>query len=192
MKTYLRPALSLFILMSVLLGGVYPLLVTLAGQAFFSHQANGSLIKRDGVLVGSELIGQNFTEPKYFWGRISAAGNFPYNGMASGGSNLGVLNPALGDAAKGRAEALQQADPEHKKDVPVDLLTASGSGLDPQISPAAAEYQVARVAQARGLSPAKIRELVLAQTEAPQWGLFGEPRVNVLKLNLALDALARS
>eukprot|EP01037_Dinobryon_pediforme_P023491 gene23491-24958_t len=127
MKTYFRPALSLFLLLSVLLGGVYPVLVTLAGQAFFPKQANGSLIKHDGVLVGSELIGQNFTLPKYFWGRISAAGTFPYNGLASGGSNLGPTNPALADAAKGRADALLQADPEHKKDIPVDLLTSSGS-----------------------------------------------------------------
>jgi len=192
MKTYFRPALSLFLLLSVLLGGVYPVLVTLAGQAFFPKQANGSLIKHDGVLVGSELIGQNFTLPKYFWGRISAAGTFPYNGLASGGSNLGPTNPALADAAKGRADALLQADPEHKKDIPVDLLTSSGSGLDPHISPAAAEYQVARVAQERGLAADKIRALVQQQTETPQWGLFGEPRVNVLKLNLALDALTRS
>jgi len=192
MKTYFRPALSLFILLSVLLGGVYPVLVTLAGQAFFSKQANGSLIKRDGVLVGSELIGQNFTLPKYFWGRISAAGTFPYNGLASGGSNLGPTNPALADAAKARADVLVQADPEHKQDIPVDLLTASASGLDPHISPAAAEYQVARVAQVRALPADKVRALIREQTETPQWGLFGEPTVNVLKLNLALDALTRS
>lgn len=191
MKTYLRPAVSLFILMSVILGGVYPAVVTLVGQAFFPKEANGSVIVRDGVPVGSELIGQNFTEPKYFWGRISATGTFPYNGMASGGSNLGPLNPALADAAKARAEALQAADPSAGKAIPVDLLTSSASGLDPQISPAAAEYQVQRVAQARGLSPDKVRALVKAQTEAPQWGLFGEPRVNVLKVNLALDALGK-
>jgi len=192
MKTYLRPAVSLFILMSVILGGLYPAVVTLVGQAFFPKEANGSVIVRDGVAVGSELIGQNFTEPKYFWGRISAAGTFPYNGMASGGSNLGPLNPALVDAAKGRAEALQAANPGAAREIPVDLLTSSASGLDPQISPAAAEYQVLRVAQARGLSLDKVRELVKAQTEAPQWGLFGEPRVNVLKLNLALDALSKT
>ncbi|MBB3211415.1 K+-transporting ATPase ATPase C chain [Herbaspirillum sp. Sphag1AN] len=192
MKTYLRPALSLFILMSVLLGLVYPAVVTLIGQAAFPQQANGSLIKRGDVVLGSELIGQNFTLPKYFWGRISAAGNFPYNGLASGGSNFGVLNPALGDAAKGRADALVEADPEHKKDIPVDLLTASASGLDPHISPAAAEYQVARIAKERGLSQDKVRSLVKAQTEGPQWGLFGESTVNVLKLNLALDAQAKS
>ncbi|EJL83115.1 K+-transporting ATPase, C subunit [Herbaspirillum sp. CF444] len=192
MKTYLRPAVSLFILMSVILGGLYPAVVTLVGQAFFPKEANGSIIVRDGVPVGSELIGQNFTEPKYFWGRISATGTFPYNGMASGGSNLGPLNPALVDAAKGRAEALQAANPGSAREIPVDLLTSSASGLDPQISPAAAEYQVMRVAQARGLSLDKVREMVKAQTETPQWGLFGEPRVNVLKLNLALDALSKT
>ncbi|MFL9878615.1 potassium-transporting ATPase subunit KdpC [Herbaspirillum rhizosphaerae] len=192
MKTYLRPAVSLFIFMSVILGGIYPAVVTLVGQAFFPKEANGSVIVRDGVPVGSELIGQNFTEPKYFWGRISATGTFPYNGMASGGSNLGPLNPALVDAAKGRAEALQAANPGSAREIPVDLLTSSASGLDPQISPAAAEYQVVRVAQARGLSLDKVREQVKAQTEAPQWGLFGEPRVNVLKLNLALDALSKT
>jgi K+-transporting ATPase ATPase C chain len=189
MKTYLRPAVSLFILMSVLLGGLYPALVTVVGQAFFAQQANGSLIVRDGVAVGSELIGQNFTEPKYFWGRLSSAGTFPYNAAASGGSNLGPLNPVLVDAAKARIEALRQADPDSKSEIPADLVTASASGLDPQISPAAAEYQVARVAQARGLPLERVRHLVRAQTEAPQWGLFGEARVNVLKLNLALDAL---
>ena len=192
MKTYLRPAVSLFIFMSVILGGLYPAVVTLVGQAFFPKEANGSVIVRDGVPVGSELIGQNFTEPKYFWGRISAAGTFPYNGMASGGSNLGPLNPALVDAAKGRAEALQAGNPGSAREIPVDLLTSSASGLDPQISPAAAEYQVMRVAQARGLSLDKVREMVKAQTETPQWGLFGEPRVNVLKLNLALDALSKT
>ncbi|WP_050477818.1 potassium-transporting ATPase subunit KdpC [Herbaspirillum rhizosphaerae] len=192
MKTYLRPAVSLFIFMSVILGGLYPAVVTLVGQAFFPKEANGSVIVRDGVPVGSELIGQNFTEPKYFWGRISATGTFPYNGMASGGSNLGPLNPALVDAAKGRAEALQASNPGSAREIPVDLLTSSASGLDPQISPAAAEYQVVRVAQARGLSLDKVREMVKAQTEAPQWGLFGEPRVNVLKLNLALDALSKT
>lgn len=192
MKTYLRPALSLFILMSILLGLVYPAVLTLLGQTLFPQQVNGSLIKRDGVLLGSTLIGQNFTQNKYFWGRISATGSFPYNSLASGGSNLGPLNPALGDAAKARAELLQQADPEHKREIPVDLLTASASGLDPHISPAAADYQVARVARERGVAPDKVRQLVQAQTEAPQWGLFGEPRVNVLKLNLALDGLPRS
>ena len=191
MKTYLRPAVSLFILLSVILGGLYPALVTLVGQSVFPAQANGSLIERDGQPVGSELIGQNFTEPKYFWGRISAAGSFPYNGLASGGSNFGALNPALVDAAKGRAEALQKDQPAQKGDIPVDLLTSSGSGLDPHISPAAAQYQVERVAQARGLPLDKVRALVAAQTETPQLGFLGDPRVNVLKLNLALDALVK-
>ena len=191
MKTYLRPAVSLFILLSVILGGLYPALVTLVGQSVFPAQANGSLIERDGKPVGSELIGQNFTEPKYFWGRISAAGSFPYNGLASGGSNFGALNPALVDAAKGRAEALQKDQPAQKGDIPVDLLTSSGSGLDPHISPAAAQYQVERVAQARGLPLDKVRALVAAQTETPQLGFLGDPRVNVLKLNLALDALVK-
>lgn len=188
MKTYLRPAVSLFILMSIILGGLYPAVVTLVGQAFFPAQANGSVIVHDGVPVGSALIGQNFTSPKYFWGRLSATGTMPYNGNASGGTNFGPLNPALADAAKGRAEALHAADPDAGKDIPVDLLTASGSGLDPQISPAAAEYQVMRVARARGLAPERVRAMVRAQTEAAQWGLFGEERVNVLRLNLALDA----
>ncbi len=189
MKTYLRPAVSLFILMSVLLGGLYPAVVTLVGKGFFAQQASGSLLARDGVAVGSSLIGQNFTEPKYFWGRLSSAGVFPYNAGASGGSNLGPTNPGLVDAAKARIEALRQADPAAGVDIPADLVTASASGLDPQISPAAAEYQLARVARERGLPLEKVRTLVQSQTEAPQWGLFGEPRVNVLKLNLALDAL---
>ncbi|RFB69669.1 MULTISPECIES: potassium-transporting ATPase subunit KdpC [unclassified Herbaspirillum] len=190
MKTYLRPAVSLFILMSIILGGLYPAVITLVGQAFFPAQANGSVIVRDGVPVGSELIGQNFTEPKYFWGRLSNSGTFPYNGGASGGSNFGPLNPGLVDAAKAREEALRAADPGAGREIPLDLLTSSGSGLDPHISPAAAAYQVARVAKVRGVSVEQIRALVKVQTEAPQWGLFGEPRVNVLKLNLALDAAA--
>jgi K+-transporting ATPase ATPase C chain len=190
MKTYLRPAVSLFILMSIILGGLYPAVITLVGQAFFPSQANGSVIVRGGVPVGSELIGQNFTEPKYFWGRLSSSGTFPYNGGASGGSNFGPLNPALVDAAKAREEALRAADPGAGREIPLDLLTSSASGLDPHISPAAAEYQAARVAKVRGLSLERVRSLVKGQTEAPQWGLFGEPRVNVLKLNLALDAAA--
>ncbi|WP_288393039.1 potassium-transporting ATPase subunit KdpC [uncultured Herbaspirillum sp.] len=186
----LRPAITLFILLGVLLGGLYPLLVTGLAQAFFPQQANGSLIERQGQLVGSELIGQNFTSPAYFWGRPSAAGTFPNNGMSSGGSNLGPTNPALKQAAEDRAKALQEADPDNKAAIPIDLLTASASGLDPQISPAAAEYQAARVARARGLSVAQVRSLIRSNSENPQWGLFGEPRVNVLKLNLALDAAA--
>lgn len=186
----LRPAITLFILLGVLLGGLYPLLVTGLAQAFFPHQANGSLIERQGQLVGSELIGQNFTSPAYFWGRPSAAGTFPNNGLASGGSNLGPTNPALKQAAEDRAKALQEADPGNKTAIPMDLLTASASGLDPHISPAAATYQVARVARVRGMTVQQVRDLVRTYSEAPQWGLFGEPRVNVLKLNLALDAAA--
>lgn len=186
----LRPAITLFILLGVLLGGLYPLLVTGLAQAFFPHQANGSLIERQGQLVGSELIGQNFTSPAYFWGRPSAAGTFPNNGLASGGSNLGPTNPALKQAAEDRAKALQEADPGNKSAIPMDLLTASASGLDPHISPAAAAYQVARVARVRGMTVQQVRDLVRTYSESPQWGLFGEPRVNVLKLNLALDAAA--
>ncbi len=186
----LRPAITLFILLGVLLGGLYPLLVTGLAQAFFPHQANGSLIERQGQPVGSELIGQNFSSPAYFWGRPSASGTFPNNGMASGGSNLGPTNPALKQAAEDRAKALQEADPGNTGAIPIDLLTASASGLDPHISPAAADYQAARVARARGVSVEQVRALIRGNSETPQWGLFGEPRVNVLKLNLALDVAA--
>jgi K+-transporting ATPase ATPase C chain len=154
----------------------------------FPSQAAGSLIVRDGKPVGSLLIGQNFSEPKYFWGRLSATAPQPYNGTASGGSNLGPLNPALIDAVKGRLDALKAADPDNAQPVPVDLVTASASGLDPDISPAAAQYQVKRVAQARGLPVERVAAMVAEHTQGRQWGLFGEPRVNVLELNLALDA----
>jgi len=184
-RSQLRPALTLFILLGVVLGGIYPAIVTGLAQAFFPHQANGSVIERKGVAVGSELIGQNFTGAGYFWGRPSASGVFPNNGEASGGSNLGPTNPALKQAAEERAKALQEAGGQGP--VPMDLLSASGSGLDPHISPAAAEYQVRRVAQVRGLDVERVRALVRANSEAPQWGLFGEARVNVLGLNLALD-----
>lgn len=187
-KSPLRPALTLFILLGVLLGGVYPALVTGLAQAFFPAQANGSVIERGGVAVGSVLIGQNFTSPGYFWGRPSASGTFPDNGMASGGSNLGPTNPALKQALEDRAKALQDAGGQGP--IPIDLLTASGSGLDPHISPEGAEYQVKRVAQARGLAVERVRAMVREYSEAPQWGLFGEPRVNVLRLNLALDDAA--
>ncbi|EJM95492.1 potassium-transporting ATPase subunit KdpC [Herbaspirillum sp. YR522] len=189
-KSTLRPALTLFILLGVLLGGIYPALVTGLAQAFFPHQANGSIIERRGVAVGSELIGQNFTGAAYFWGRPSASGTYPNNGMASGGSNLGPTNPALKQAAEDRAKALHEADQGSQGPIPIDLLTASASGLDPHISPAAADYQVNRVAQARGIDPQRLRAVVRDHTEAPQWGLFGEPRVNVLALNLALDEAA--
>jgi K+-transporting ATPase ATPase C chain len=189
MKTLIRPAVTLFILLSIITGLIYPLLVTGIGQALFPQQAAGSLIERDGKLVGSRLIGQPFTDPKYFWGRPSATGPYPYNAAASGGSNLGPLNPALKEAVESRVKALRIADPGNAAPVPVDLVTASASGLDPHISPAAAEYQVMRVARARGLAPETVRNLVTQQTENRQWGIFGEPRVNVLELNLALDPL---
>ena len=189
MKTLIRPAVTLFLLLSVITGLLYPLLVAGIGQAAFPAQAAGSLIERDGKPVGSRLIGQNFTDPKYFWGRPSATAPQPYNAAASGGSNLGPLNPALKETVASRVQALRAADPGNTRPVPVDLVTASASGLDPQISPAAAEYQVARVARARGLAPEIVRKLVATWTEDRQWGVFGEPRVNVLELNLTLDQL---
>ncbi|MFO7642549.1 MAG: potassium-transporting ATPase subunit KdpC [Candidatus Competibacteraceae bacterium] len=189
MKTLLRPAVTLFILLSIITGLIYPLLVTGIGQALFPAQAAGSLIERDGQPIGSRLIGQNFTDPKYFWGRPSATGPYPYNAGASGGSNLGPLNPALKEAVESRVKALRDADPGNTAPLPVDLVTASASGLDPHISLAAADYQAARVARARGLAPEIVRNLVIQQTEDRWWGIFGEPRVNVLDLNLALDQL---
>lgn len=191
MKTLVRPMLSLFVALSVITGLVYPLVVTGIGRAAFPREAAGSLVYKDGKAVGSALIGQHFDEPKYFWGRPSATAPMPENGVASGGSNLGPLNPALADAVKARIAALREADPTATLPVPADLVTASASGLDPDISPAAAEYQVARVAAARKLPPDVVRGLVERYTQGRQWGIFGEPRVNVLKLNLALDALAR-
>ena len=189
MKNILRPALVVFFILTLVTGVAYPLLVTGAAQALFPAQAAGSFIMRDGKAVGSELIGQNFSDPKHFWGRPSATGPMPYNAAASSGSNLGPLNPALTDAVKSRIEALRAADPGNAARVPVDLVTASASGLDPHISPAAAAYQAGRVAKARGLPTDKVQALVTAQTELPLLGLLGEPRVNVLKLNLALDKL---
>ena len=187
MRPLLRPLLVLFILLTVLTGVVYPLLCTGLGRLLFPAAAAGSIVTVDGRAVGSTLIGQSFQQPKYFWGRLSATAPMPNNGVASGGSNLGPLNPALTDAVKGRIEALRAADPGNQLPVPVDLVTASGSGLDPQISPAAALYQVERVARARHLDPVRLRQLVQSRVEPAQWGLFGEPRVNVLMLNLALD-----
>ena len=188
MKTLLRPAVSLFVLLTVITGVAYPLLVTGVAKLAFPRQAEGSLIVKDGKAVGSRLISQTFTEPKYFWGRPSATGPMPYNASASSGSNQGPLNPALTDAVKARIEALQAVDPANKQPVPADLVTASASGLDPHISPAAAAYQVARVARARGLPESEVAALVASHTEGRQWGVFGEPRVNLLQLNLALDA----
>jgi K+-transporting ATPase ATPase C chain len=184
-----RPALVLIILMTVLTGIIYPMLVTAVSQVGMPERANGSLIVREGKPVGSVLIGQPFGEPKHFWSRPSATSPYPYNASSSSGSNQGPTNPALTDAVTARVKALRDADPGNTAPVPADLVTASGSGLDPHISPAAAEYQVARVAKARNLGPEKLRALVAGSTEDRQLGFLGEPRVNVLKLNLALDAL---
>lgn len=193
MITQLRPALVIFALLTIITGVIYPLAVTGLAQLVFPHQANGSLIVIDDKAYGSELIGQQFDDPKYFWGRLSATGTFPYNAFnaenltASSGSNYGPLNPALMDMVQARIDALKAADPGNTLPIPVDLVTASGSGLDPQISVAAASYQVHRVATARGLSEAEVQSLVEKYTEGRQFGFLGEPRVNVLELNLALD-----
>jgi potassium-transporting ATPase KdpC subunit len=187
MSQVLRPLLVLFAFLTLLTGLAYPLLVTGVGRVFFSHQASGSLVMRDGKPVGSSLIGQSFQDPKYFWGRLSATSPMPNNGTASTGSNLGPTNPALIDAVRARVDALKAADPQNSLPIPVDLVTASGSGLDPDVSPAAALYQVTRVAQARHLDVVGTRRLVLSHVEPPQFGVFGEARVNVLLLNLALD-----
>jgi K+-transporting ATPase ATPase C chain len=186
----LRPMLVLFVLLSVLTGVVYPLAVTAIGRLAFPAASAGSLLVRDGRVIGSRLIGQSFQDPKYFWGRLSATAPMPDNGLASGGSNLGPTNPALLDAVKSRIEALRAAGAgaaANTAAVPVDLVTASASGLDPDISPAAAAYQAPRVSRVRGLPLATVRRLVAEATEGPQWGVFGESRVNVLLLNLALD-----
>ncbi len=189
MIAILRPALMVFIALSLLLGIIYPLLVTGLAQLIFPVQANGSLMGREGKPIGSELIGQPFDDPKYFWGRLSATPDFPYNSASSSGSNLGPSNPALVEEVKARVEALQKADPGNKSSIPIDLVTSSGSGLDPHISPAAALYQASRVARVRGLSEERVRYLLDQFTEPRQWGFLGEPRVNVLRLNLALDGL---
>ena len=183
----LKPALLMLALLTVLTGGVYPLLVTGIAQGLFPHQANGSLIEQDGKVVGSELIGQPFSDPKYFWGRPSATGPVAYNASATSGSNLGPLNPALEEAVKVRIDALKASDPANTAPIPVDLVTASGSGLDPHISPAAARWQAPRIARIRGLSEAGVMQFIDAHTEGRQLGLLGEPRVNVLTLNEALD-----
>jgi K+-transporting ATPase ATPase C chain len=189
MRQIVRPALSLFIALSVLTGLIYPLLMTGIAQAVFPRQAGGSLVERDGKPVGSRLIGQNFSDPKYFWGRLSATSPMPNNGAGSGGSNLAATNPALVDQAKGRIDALRAADPAWTAAIPADLATASGSGLDPDIRPASALMQAGRVARARGLDEARVRGLVASHTQGPLLGLIGQPRINVLELNLALDAM---
>ena len=191
MNFQLRPALTLFVVLSLLTGLVYPLAVTGIAQAAFADRANGSLIVRGGKVVGSELIGQPFSDAKHFRSRPSATSPMPYNAANSAGSNQGPSNPALAEAVKARIAALREADPGHTAPVPVDLVTASASGLDPHISRAAADYQAARVARARSLPEARVRELVEQHTEGPLLGFIGEPRVHVLRLNLALDAAER-
>ena len=183
----IRPALSVFILLTAITGIAYPLLVTGVAQAAFPHAANGSIVSVNGRTVGSSLIGQAFSEPQYFWSRPSATSTLPNNGMASGGSNLGANNPALLEAVNQRIAALRTADPGNSLPVPIDLVTASGSGLDPDISLAAAAYQVPRIARERGLSPQAVQALIDAQAQRPFLGVIGEPRVNVLALNLALN-----
>ena len=189
MRRQLRIALIFLGLLTVLTGIVYPLVVTGIAQAFFHQQANGSLIEENGKNVGSELIGQPFSDPKYFWGRLSATAPFPYNADSSSGSNYGPTNPALRDAIQARIDALKAADPDNNQPIPVDLATYSASGLDPDISIAAAFYQVPRVARYRGLSEEQVYGLVNHYTEDRQFDILGEPRVNVLQLNMALDEL---
>jgi K+-transporting ATPase ATPase C chain len=189
MNTLLRPALLLFVVLSALTGGIYPLVVTATARMLFPAQAAGSLIERDGKVVGSSLIGQNFSDPGHFWGRPSATAPRAYDASASGGANQGPLNPALVEAVKARVEVLRAADPGNGAAIPVDLVTSSASGLDPHVSPAAALHQVPRVARARGLPVERVRSLVEQNVEGRLWGVLGEPRVNVLALNLALERL---
>ena len=189
MKNLLRPLLVIFAVLTALTGLAYPAVMTAFGHAVFRDQANGSLIEHNGKLVGSALIGQQFDAPQYFWGRLSATSPMPYNAQGSSGSNLGPTNPALLDEVNGRIAALKAAGTDMSKPVPVDLVTSSASGLDPEISPAAAAYQIGRVAQARKLAPNDVQALVDRYTSGRQFGVLGEPRVNVLKLNLALDEM---
>jgi K+-transporting ATPase ATPase C chain len=190
MKSLIRPAVTLFALLTAFTGVLYPLAVTGVAKLAFPDQASGSILMKDGQAIGSSLIGQNFSDPKYFWGRPSATSPMAYNGANSGGSNLGPTNPALIDAIKGRIAALKAADPSNDAPIPVDLVTASASGLDPEISVAAIDYQVARVAKARGVSNDVIASLVSRHRIERLFGLLGEPRVNVLRLNLDLDRAA--
>jgi K+-transporting ATPase ATPase C chain len=194
MLSQLRPALVVLAALTLVTGGAYPLLVTGIAQAAFPNQANGSLIVKDGKPIGSRLIGQSFDDPKYFWGRLSATTDangkaLPYNGGSSVGSNLGPNNPALIDEVKGRVDTLTAADPDNQAPIPVDLVTSSGSGLDPDVSPAAALYQAHRVAKARGLDEARVQALVRTHVVERQLGILGEARVNVLELNLTLDEI---
>ncbi|NUX53704.1 potassium-transporting ATPase subunit KdpC [Paraburkholderia youngii] len=189
MKNLFRPLIVIFAVLTVVTGLAYPAVMTAFGQAAFHDKANGSLIEQNGKVVGSQLIGQQFDAPQYFWGRLSATSPMPYNPQNSGGSNLGPNNPALLDEIKGRLAALKAAGTDMTKPVPVDLVTSSGSGLDPEISPAAAAYQLERVAHARHLAPSDVQALVERYTTGRQFGVLGEPRVNVLKLNLALDEM---
>lgn len=189
MQSQLRPAIVSIAIFTLLTGVLYPLAITGIAQVIFPRQANGSLIITNGQVVGSDLIGQSFDNPHYFWGRLSATSPYPFNAASSTGSNLGPTNPALTDEVKARIAALKAADPTNNSPIPVDLVTSSGSGLDPNISIAAALYQVPRVAKARGLSEEVVRTLVNRFTEGRQFGLLGEPRINVLELNLALDGI---
>jgi potassium-transporting ATPase KdpC subunit len=189
MNNILRPVLVIFTALALVTGVAYPLLVTGIAQVLFRDEASGSVIERDGKPIGSALLGQPFSSPRYFWGRPSATGPQPYHGGASTGTNQATTNPALADAVTARVAALHAADPDNTAPVPVDLVTASGSGLDPHISLAAAEYQVARVARARGLDPARVRVIIESVREGRSFGILGEPRVNVLELNLAIDAM---
>jgi potassium-transporting ATPase KdpC subunit len=189
LRASLRGAVVLLLLLTLITGFIYPLIVTGIAQLLFPARAAGSILTRNGHAVGSSLIGQSFSDPGHFWGRPSATTPQPYNGSGSSGSNLGPLNPALVDAVKARVAALRAADPDNHARIPVDLVTASGSGLDPELSVAAADYQAARVARVRGLPEARVRALIAAHTEGRLLGVLGEPRVNVLELNLALDAL---
>jgi potassium-transporting ATPase KdpC subunit len=184
-----KTAIIFLVVFTVIVGVIYPLVVSGIAQAFFNHQANGSLITVDGKVIGSELIGQQFSDPKYFWGRLSATSLYPYNAAASSGSNLGPTNPSLQDKVQARIDALRNADPGNNQPIPVDLVTSSGSGLDPNISIAAANYQIPRIARIRVLSESQVSDLVKQFTTGRQFGFLGEPRVNVLKLNLALDTL---
>jgi K+-transporting ATPase ATPase C chain len=187
MRKILLQTVLMFVVLTVLTGLIYPLLVTAVAHACCARAAEGSLLERHGHVVGSELIGQSFSDPKYFWGRPSATTPGPYDPTSSSGSNLGPTNSAQADAVKMHADALRAVDPGNTLPIPVDLVTASGSGLDPHISPAAAEYQLARVARARHRDPVVVRAIVERYTQGRQWGIFGEPRVNVLEVNLALD-----